>query len=133
MKRDNVFTIWLKSPLHAVAIITATAFLLRLYQLDESFWLDEILHSTRHSVGTYAHLLRTIVTRPEAPLYRALMISWSRLFGENEVWARTPSLIFGILSIIFTYRLARAHCSEKTAKLAAFMTVSYTHLRAHET
>ena len=121
MNRENVFTIWLKSPLHVLAIITATAFLLRLYQLGESFWLDEILHSTRHSVATYSHLLRTIISRPEAPLYRILMISWSRLFGENEIWARTPSLIFGILSIILTYRLAKVRCLEKTALLAAII------------
>ena len=54
---------------------------------------------------------------------------WSPLFGENEVWARTPSLIFGIVSIILTFRLARIHCSERAALLAAlFMCFSPVHI-----
>ena len=77
--------------------------LLRFRNLGESLWLDEMLYSTKYWMTSWYDLIRLFLFDPPAPLYRVLMFFWTTLFGENEISLRMPSLLFGVLSILFIY------------------------------
>ena len=94
---------------------------LRLPNLGESFWLDEVLYSTSYWVSSLYNLWHLFLNDTSAPLYRVLLFFWIKIFGENELSVRIPSLLFGISSIVLTYWIARAYCSPSVAFLAALL------------
>ena len=92
--------------------------LLRLPHLGESLWYDEMLYATKYLVPSLSDLWRISLYDAPAPLYRVLMFFWTTLFGEHELALRTPSLLFGIFSILLVYGLAQEYDSRKAAALA---------------
>ena len=73
------------------------ALLLRLPNLAESLWLDE-LWSIRIILDN-TDPLRTLLRDIHPPLYSIFMFSWIRLFGDSELSIRLPSLVFGLVSV----------------------------------
>lgn len=94
---------------------------LRLPNLGESLWHDEMLYSTKYLVPSLSDLWRISLYDAPAPLYRVLMFFWTTLFGEHELALRTPSLLFGIFSILLVYGIAQEYDSRKAAALAALL------------
>ena len=95
--------------------------ILRLHNLGESLWYDEMLYSTKYWMASWSDLWRLFLFDPPAPLYRVFMFSWTTLFGEHELFLRMPSLLFGISSILLTYWIAETYNSWKMAALAALL------------
>ncbi len=91
----------------AVGIILLGALFLRLYTLgSESFWLDEAIVWDRVRGGPMKFLFDWDADT-QGPVYPMLMWIWSKLFGFGEISMRTPSVIFGVLSIHALYLLGR--------------------------
>ena len=95
--------------------------ILRLPNLGESLWYDEMLYSTKYWMASWSDLWRLFLFDTPAPLYRVFMFFWTTLFGEHELFLRIPSLLFGIFSILLTYWIAQTYDSWKTATLAALL------------
>lgn len=113
----------------AVLLLAVVAALLRLPNLGESLWFDEVLYSTRISASTLSELWSRFLHDPPAPLYRVPLFFWVRVFGDGDLSVRVPSLLFGIASIGLTYRTARAYGSPRVALLAAsFLCFSPAHV-----
>lgn len=75
---------------------------LRFYKLgSHDLWYDEIL-----SVEYSNHLDR-LASDQNPPLYYIIIRLWNKFFKGNEFLLRFPSFIFGILSIIFIYKLGK--------------------------
>lgn len=104
-----------------VVLVLLVAGFLRFYQLGhESLWLDE-----GYSVST---MHRSVFSIPleasrgnQGPLYFVILNFWTTLFGTSELALRMPSAIFGIISVLLTYRLGAALFDRRTAIIAAFL------------
>jgi len=93
--------------LAALALLLMLALALRLYRLDgQSLWNDE-----GTSVALAARDLATI-TRNAAhdihpPLYYYALHFWVKLWGNSEVAVRSLSALYGALTVLIVYGLAR--------------------------
>ena len=110
---------FLDNPWIAICIILVISVLLRLPNLNESLWYDE-LWSTNIKLAK-DHLFSTMRFDTSPPLYSILMFIWIRLFGDSEISIRIPPLIFGFLSIFLTYSIASRFTDKKNGILAAFL------------
>lgn len=113
----------------AVALLIVLAVVLRLPNLGESVWYDEVWYAARGASYSLADLWDHFLTEPPAPLYGIVMFFWVRVFGDGELAVRVPSLVLGLASIGLTYRIAGAYGSPWVAVLAAaFLCVSPVHV-----
>jgi mannosyltransferase len=103
-----------------LAAILALALLLRLPGFTESVWLDE-LASTRVVLDSFTALLRVVATDPHPPFYAVVMFVWVHLFGDSEISIRVLPLVFGLLTIALTARLAAAYGGPRAGPVAAFV------------
>lgn len=103
-----------------LSLIILSGILLRLPNLNESLWYDE-LFSTRNKLSGLRELAAFSLWDVHPPFYSVLMFLWTGLFGDSEISVRFPPLLFGILTIILIYELARRVADEKVALLAAFL------------
>jgi len=83
--------------LSLIVILGAT---LRIYGLDRSLWLDEVTSVNRQR-DLQSHLSR--IYEP-MNLY-LIILHFFMLFGNDELPARLPSVIFGVLSILLIYKV----------------------------
>ncbi|MGD1854528.1 MAG: glycosyltransferase family 39 protein [Leptolyngbyaceae cyanobacterium] len=94
---------------------------LGLYNLGtESLWIDElysIYDATKVNLNPVELLARFTQIRP---LYYVLLRIWM-VFGENEVWLRSLSVIFGVGGVFLTYRLGRKVAGQSVGILASLM------------
>lgn len=97
----------LEQPRVAIPILIGLALVLRLPNVRESLWLDEVLYSTHVRMPGLAGLWHFLTTNPGGPLYPAFSFFWVALFGEHQMAIRVPSLVFGIGSIAATFVAAR--------------------------
>ena len=93
-------------PRVAVPFLLALGVVLRLHNLNESLWYDEVRYSIHE---TARHLWDFVARNPEpsAPLYPILTFLWVSLVGDAEWLVRVPSLACGLVSIVLTYFVAR--------------------------
>src|SRR5918997_1019461 len=109
-----------RSPLHALAAITALAALVRFATLDvQSFWLDEgvTAHLVRPDLGGMLSAIPDSESTP--PLYYLLAWVWSKLFGPWEVGLRSLSALIGTATVPVVYALAVRVASERAGLAAA--------------
>jgi len=104
-------------PLCAIAVV---ALLLRLPNLNESLWFDE-LWSTRLKLRNLVLLSNSVLFDVHPPFYSIFMYVWVKLFGDTELSIRMPPLIFGISSIFMAYALAVKLADKKTAFLTSLL------------
>ncbi len=56
----------------------------------------------------------------EFPVYQAVAAVLYKVFSPDVIWARLLSICFGLLSIVFVYRIARKFLDERPSIFAAF-------------
>ena len=103
-----------------LSIVVLIAILLRLPNLTESIWFDE-LWSTYYKLGTFRQLAYYGVYDVSPPFHYVFMFGWIRVFGDSELAIRLPALIFGILSIPLAYVIAARYFDKQTGLLVALM------------
>ncbi len=99
-----------------LGLLLGVALALRLYMLDKSLWLDEVI-TCRHAGRSIVDVLHR-----SAPLYMLLMHFWLP-FSSSEILLRLPSLLFGLAGIACTYGLARRVSGPAAAFVAGFLMV----------
>lgn len=105
-----------------LSIILLFGLLLRIYNLDkESLWIDEA-YALKHAEQKIPVDVITDVVSIEGspPGYFLLLHYWIKLFGNSEFAIRFPSLLFGVLSILIIFQLARLLLDNKIALLSSF-------------
>lgn len=111
-----------------IYLILLAAFLLRLIHLSQSLWLDEaitVVAAAKTLPQIYYHLQLDF----HPPLYYYILHFWIILFGQAEWVVRLPSVIFGVGTIYFVYKITLTLFSKKTALLAALLlTLSQFHI-----
>src|SRR3989304_4647093 len=105
------------------------AALLRLYDLNDGLWHDEIITAVKYVRLPFAKILTTYDSENEHFLYTILARGFVLLFEENAWALRFPAVLFGIASIGTTYLLGRQVSNVLEALLAsALLTFSYYHI-----
>tara|TARA_Y100000310_G_scaffold149558_1_gene148913 strand:- start:644 stop:2203 length:1560 start_codon:yes stop_codon:yes gene_type:complete len=117
-----------------LSLILLLGIFLRFYNIgDESFWLDETATATAVRDYNFFEIfsngfIRGNVT-PEyfeeegndLPLYYSLLYFWTKLFGVSELSLRILSALFGSLSILLVYFVAKELTDKKVALLSSFI------------
>ncbi len=103
---------------HSVYLIVAAllgSMLLGALQINRAgFWYDEIV-----SAGFITNSTEWYRISPEQmPIYYLVLRGWTDSAGLSEVAGRWLSLLFGLLTLSITYRLAVRYFSRQTALLA---------------
>lgn len=111
---DNT-SIWLK-----IGFILIIALLLRLPNLGESLWFDE-LFSTAFFMDDFEGLKKLINKDLHPPLNYILWYYWNSVFGDSEISIRILSVLFGLGSVALTYFLAARFTSKNNALLASLL------------
>jgi uncharacterized membrane protein len=98
------------------------AFLLRLFSLNQSFWLDE---ATSGLVARNFNLVDIITKFSPGdfhpPLYYLILKVWSYTFGTSEIALRLPSIIFGLLTIYLIYLIGKDLFNKKVGLMAGIL------------
>ena len=108
------------------AAILFLAVFLRLVNLNQSFWLDEAAQVIESARQLSQQL--NIVSDFHPPLYHLILHFWL-ILGKSEVWARLPSVFFGVGSVFLIYRLGKVLFTSNAGLLSAlFLAVSPYHV-----
>lgn len=110
----------------ALLPIVAFATLLRLWQINESLWLDE-LHSAWVVSGGLLEIVERAQIGNQSPLYFFLPWFTTSLFGMSEWALRLPSLIAGLGLVILAYKLAFEFTRSRIAAIACATLAAMDH------
>lgn len=98
----------------AVCILS---FLLRIAVLDQSFWLDESIGVLAAKNQTWLNLLTQWPKGDNhPPLYYLLLKGWGSSFSYSETSVRFLSIIFGVLTVFFVYKIAQLFIKDAKKK-----------------
>lgn len=94
---------------------------LRIYNLNfKGLWRDELLEVTAAQSRTITGVLSSMSTHFSPPL-DYIIVHFFLLFGNNDFFARLPSAIFGILSIVIIYYVAKSLFGTKEGLISALL------------
>lgn len=112
-----------------VAFLLAVAGALRVFDLGDGLWFDEIdtlVHYARMPVG---HIVTTFDSQNQHLLYSVLARWTFALYGESASALRLPAAILGVASVWAQWHFARLVTDRREALFAtALLTVSYHHV-----
>lgn len=80
---------------------------LRLININQSLWLDEAIGAIAAREYTYLGIATEFIKADNhPPLYYLALKFWIGLFGTSELAIRSLSVLFGVLTIYLTYKIA---------------------------
>ena len=122
---NKIRFLYIKTPWLLLVLIILSGAFLRFYHIGrESFWLDEII--MLHVAGGGFHNIynEALIGRP--PVYVILAHLWLNLFGTSETAARALSALFGTVSIIAMYLVAKQLFGKRAGIISALLiSISY--------
>jgi hypothetical protein len=109
---------WVQQP-HPLLWIVLGGALMRVPRLFDSFWYDEVF--TARLAGLPIEQLGAAVRGDvHPPLWYVIDWAAARVFGMSEPALRLPAFVFGVLLIVYAYRLAKVlGLNERTALVYA--------------
>lgn len=110
-----------------ISLILGLAIILRLINLNQSFWLDEGAQMLM-SEKSLAYQWFGRINDFHPPLYYWLTHCWLQ-FGRSEWFLRLPSLFFGVATVYLIYLLGKKIFNERIGLISAlFLAVAPYHL-----
>ncbi len=101
-----------------ISVILIVAIVLFTWQIGfEGLWLDELNSIKDVVIQDPVEVYKTNQLRP---LYYLLLMFWMRL-GESDIWLRSMSVIFAVISVFLLYRLGRRLVGETEGLIAALI------------
>jgi len=99
-----------------LAIVVGAA--IRLYNLGaHNLWFDELFSLRFSNIFNFQYIISNGI--PGA--YPALLHFWIVCFGKSEFALRSLSLLFGLLTILFSYKVGKAIFGAETGLVCAFI------------
>jgi uncharacterized membrane protein len=96
--------------------------IIRFISINQSLWMDEAISAKAAKYFGYISIITDFIkadTHP--PFYYLFLKFWTGIFGFSELALRTPSIIFGVLTIFVVYKIGGI-LSRKTGLFAAILT-----------
>ncbi|HET6680160.1 MAG TPA: glycosyltransferase family 39 protein [Gemmatimonadaceae bacterium] len=119
------------SRVEAIVVIglVLTGAALRLHDLGDGLWIDEIYTLVDYVRTPMARILTTVDSQNQHMLYSALARVAHDLIADERTALRLPAALFGVASLYATWRFSRAITGTGEAILAtALLTMSYHHV-----
>ena len=113
----------------ALIMVLISAILLRLININQSFWMDESISAMVVKNYNLVEIITKFIradTHP--PLYYLLLDIWSLLFGYSEFSLRIPSLIFGVLTVYVIYKIGKIYSEKAGIYISILMAVAPLHI-----
>lgn len=103
-----------------IIAILLLAFFLRLWAvlMVGDFTWDEMFSFT-YSQKPWLDSLKFWTWETNPPLHLLILKIWFYIFPANEFWQRLPSLIFGLATVFYVYKIGRAYFNKKTGLITA--------------
>jgi hypothetical protein len=118
----------LRRPLVWLAAITIVAAALRVYDIGQSLWIDEII-TVAHANRPFHELFTGSPSLSNHLLHTLLVRAATSVAGQDEWSIRLPAVAFGVATVPVVYALARVALRPREALLAALiLATSYTHI-----
>ena len=112
-----------------VAVLLAIATAARVIGLGQDFWIDETATAVTYLRLPWWKAVQTFQSANQHLLYSVLGSLSFAAFGESEVAARLPAVVFGVLGVGALYFLGRQVAPEREAIAATLLlAVSYHHV-----
>lgn len=108
----------------ALTLILLVAIVLRFFRIDyQSLWMDELytlnVANQKHS---FYQIISEVNLRESYPyLYFFIMNTLFYVFGDTSIVVRTPSVIFGIMSVWMIYKIGKELYSKNVGLIAAIL------------
>ncbi|MBI4035057.1 MAG: glycosyltransferase family 39 protein [Candidatus Chisholmbacteria bacterium] len=97
-------------------LILLLALILRLISLNQSLWLDEGIQWWAVTTFPLKHLVTEYIKGDfNPPLYHAILYLWVKLFGDSEIVLRLPSVLFGLGTVYFVFKIGGLRAALLTA------------------
>jgi 4-amino-4-deoxy-L-arabinose transferase-like glycosyltransferase len=102
---------------------------LRLIDLDDGLWVDEIVTYANYAGASFGQLVSTYDSQNHHILYSLFAHASFLIFGESAWALRLPAVLFGVASIWMLYLFARQVATLREALLSiALLALSYHHV-----
>ncbi|MFN0178762.1 MAG: glycosyltransferase family 39 protein [Gemmatimonadales bacterium] len=112
-----------------IGAFVAVALGLRVYDLADGLWYDEIETLVDHARLPAGEILTSYRTKNHHPLYGLLAHFGMAVFGDGPFGLRLPAAVFGTASVWAVFHLGRRVAGLREGVLAALLlTVSYHHV-----
>ena len=112
-----------------VAVLLVIAAAARVIGLGQDFWIDETATAVTYLRLPWWKAVQTFQSANQHLLYSVLGSLSFAAFGESEVAARLPAVVFGVLGVGALYFLGRQVAPEREAIAATLLlAVSYHHV-----
>ena len=109
---------------YSLLIITVVGLLLRIINLGEPLWVDEVCSWSFARRMPFAHMWQVALSDPTPPLYYSILHFVIRFAGENPAIMRIPSVFIGTLMIPVIYWTMRQGCFARSDSLYAALICS---------
>ncbi len=108
-------------------IIFSTGVLMRILNINEGLWLDEIWSmATSSSQNSVSGIIEFCKTDTHPPLFDILLHLFLRLFGDNEINGRVLSLIIGCIGLPITLYYAVKVSKNRLVGFIAFSIITFS-------
>lgn len=103
-------------------LVLLTSLIVRLISLNQSLWLDEAINVVYAKSNDFIWFITKYPIGDFHPAgWFTILWIWGNLFGWSEIIVRMPSVIFGVLTTLFTYLIGKEFFSKKIGLLAALV------------
>jgi uncharacterized membrane protein len=111
--------------------ILAIALAIRLVSLNQSLWLDEAVQVWASKLPLTSYFNNFLATDFNPPLYYLFLHLWIKLAGSSEIAVRTPSVIFGVMSIFVFYKIIDLFKLSDTSKKLSILLLATSPLHVY--
>jgi uncharacterized membrane protein len=115
---------------YGILLILLLGFSLRVVNINQSLWLDEAISTVVAKDYSFLGIIFEFIKGDNhPPLFYLILKIWGNLFGFSDITLRFLPILFGTLTILFTYLFLKKLFDKKIAFLGSFLlTISPLHI-----
>ncbi len=107
---------------YSIYLIVLLGLVLRLVQLNQSFWLDEAISALAAKNFSFSGIIFEFLKGDNhPPLYYLLLRLWGLIFGFSDIALRSLSVLVGTATIVLTYLFIKKLFDKRTALIGSLL------------